>query len=159
MDKARRWSSGDSWIAEAHDDLNRSSPGTGVRGQPHGERSACPFVDIHEGGGHDDILLHHAGVRQAMDSPRAAAGVIHRPVGPHRQVDDAVDAGDKLGCRIQIVGPIHGATKNLSRHELAEKEIPLDDILEMKWREWDWSDITKAEYETYRAFGFKEYTL
>jgi len=45
---------------------------------------------------------------------------------------------------------------NLNFDKMFEK---IDDVLEMKWREWDWSDVTKAEYETYRAFGFKEYTL
>lgn len=24
---------------------------------------------------------------------------------------------------------------------------------------WDWYDITKAEFETYQAFGFKEYKI
>ena len=56
----------------------------------------------------------------------------------------------------EIIGITTFVYRDLDFNDMFDK---LDDILEMKWREWDWSDVTKAEYETYQAFGFKEYTL
>jgi len=56
----------------------------------------------------------------------------------------------------EIIGITTFVYRDLDFNDMFDK---LDDILEMKWREWDWSDVTKAEYETYRAFEFKEYTL
>jgi len=56
----------------------------------------------------------------------------------------------------EIIGITTFVYRDLDFNDLFNK---IDDILEMQWREWDWSDVTKAEYETYRAFGFKEYTL
>lgn len=34
----------------------------------------------------------------------------------------------------------------------------IDKVLGLKLGEWCWRDITKAEYETYLVFGFKEYS-
>jgi len=56
----------------------------------------------------------------------------------------------------EIIGITTFVYRDLDFNDMFEK---IDDILEMKWKEWDWSDVTEAEYETYRAFGFKEYTV
>ena len=35
----------------------------------------------------------------------------------------------------------------------------LDDVLNMRWGEWDWEEVTQAEYETYKEFGFEEFKI
>ena len=35
----------------------------------------------------------------------------------------------------------------------------LDDVLNMRWGEWDWKEVTQAEYETYKEFGFEEFKI
>ncbi len=35
----------------------------------------------------------------------------------------------------------------------------LDDVLNMWWGEWDWKEVTQAEYETYKEFGFEEFKI
>ena len=56
----------------------------------------------------------------------------------------------------EVIGIITFDYKTID-YDTALDEI--DKLLGMTWRLWDWNTISKAEYETYREFGFKEYTI
>ena len=56
----------------------------------------------------------------------------------------------------EVIGIITFDYKTID-YDTALNEI--DKILGMNFTVWDWKTVTKAEYGTYRAFGFKEYTI